>query len=49
MVTLIHISPATLNIGLSTINENRLMRKLRGKQQKIKYSENVSVRHWYQI
>jgi len=32
MVILIHTSPTTLNIGLSTINENSLMRKLGGKQ-----------------
>ena len=45
MVTLKHTSSTTLNIGLSTINENRLMRKLRGKQQQIKYCENVRVCH----
>jgi len=35
MVTLIYISPTTLKVGLSTINENSLIPKLRGKQQKI--------------
>lgn len=43
-VTLKHTS-TTLNTGLSTTNENRLMRKLRGKQQQIKHSEYVSVCH----